>query len=64
MNKIFTAFFQKLTFQRQLGITVTLGILLLALFSSIVGSWQANERVRRDLGSTSPKIWRAKALWR
>ena len=49
MNKIFAAFFQKLTFQRQLGITVTLGILFLALFSSIVGSWQGNERMRNDL---------------
>ncbi|MFZ3017157.1 MAG: EAL domain-containing protein [Gallionella sp.] len=49
MNRIFAAFFQKLTFQRQLGITVTLGILLLALLSSIVGSWQGNKRVRDDL---------------
>src|SRR5574340_872859 len=49
MNKMFTAFFQKLTFQRQIGITVTLGILFLALFSSIVGSWQGNKRVRDDL---------------
>lgn len=49
MNKIFVAFFLKLTFQRQLGITVTLGILMLALFSSVVGSWQGNERVRSIL---------------
>ncbi|OGS83883.1 MAG: hypothetical protein A2061_06020 [Gallionellales bacterium GWA2_59_43] len=49
MNKMIAAFFQKLTFQRQLGITVTLGILLLALLSSIVGSWQGNKRVRDDL---------------
>src|SRR5512135_2725803 len=49
MNKTFTAFFQKLTFQRQIGITVTLGILFLALLSSIVGSWQGNKRVRDDL---------------
>jgi diguanylate cyclase (GGDEF)-like protein/PAS domain S-box-containing protein len=49
MNKMFAAFFQKLTFQRQLGITVTLGILFLALFSSVVASWQGNERVRHDL---------------
>ncbi|MDO8813731.1 MAG: PAS domain S-box protein [Gallionella sp.] len=49
MNKMFTAFFQKLTFQRQLDITVTLGILFLALFSSIVGSWHGNERMRNDL---------------
>ncbi|HEX5338117.1 MAG TPA: EAL domain-containing protein [Gallionella sp.] len=49
MKKLFITFFQKITFQRQLGITVTLGILFLALFSSIVGSWQGNERVRHDL---------------
>jgi diguanylate cyclase (GGDEF)-like protein/PAS domain S-box-containing protein len=49
MNRLFAAFFHKLTFQRQLGITVTLGILLLALLSSVVGSWQGNKRVRDDL---------------
>ncbi len=49
MNKIFAAFLLKFTFQRQLGITVTLGILMLALFSSVVGSWQANDRVRNNL---------------
>jgi signal transduction histidine kinase len=46
---MFAAFFQKLTFQRQLGITVTLGILMLALFSSVAGSWQANQRMRENL---------------
>lgn len=49
MRKLFEAFFRKLTVQRQLGITVALGILSLALMSSIVGSWQANKRVRDDL---------------
>ena len=49
MKKTFIAFFQKLTFRRQLGITVTLGILFLALCSSLVGSWQGNKRVRNDL---------------
>ena len=49
MKKMFAAFFQKLTFQRQLGVAVTLGILFLALFSSVVGSWQGNVRVRHDL---------------
>ncbi len=46
---MFAAFLQKLSFQRQLSITVTLGIFFLAFFSSIVGSWQGNERVRHDL---------------
>jgi len=49
MKNILASFLRKLTFQRQLGITVTLGILLLALLSSIVGSWQGNKRVRDDL---------------
>ncbi len=49
MVRIFSAFSRKLTFQRQLGITVTLGILFLTLLSSVVGSWQGNERARHDL---------------
>lgn len=49
MRKLFAAFFHQFTFQRQLSIAVTLGILFLALFSSIVGSWQVNARVRNDL---------------
>jgi len=49
MSKLFTAFLHKLSFQRQLGITVALGIFMLALFSSIVGSWLGNERVRSNL---------------
>jgi hypothetical protein len=56
MNKILAAFFQKLTFQRQLSITVTLGILFLALLSSIVGSWQVNERVRHNLIEQGQRI--------
>ena len=49
MNKIFSTFLFNFTFQRQLGLTVTLGILFLALFSSLVESWQSNERVRHNL---------------
>lgn len=49
MPNKFSAYFQKLTFQRQLDIMVTLGIFCLALFSSGVGSWQGNQRVRHDL---------------
>jgi len=49
MKKMFAAIFQKLTFQHQLGVAVTLGIFFLALFSSVVGSWQGNMRVRNDL---------------
>ena len=56
MNKILAAFIQRLTFQRQLSITVTLGILFLALLSSIVGSWQVNERVRHNLIEQGQRI--------
>jgi diguanylate cyclase (GGDEF)-like protein/PAS domain S-box-containing protein len=49
MKKILNKFLQKYTFRSQLGITIALGILLLALFSSLVGSWQSNERVRANL---------------
>ena len=56
MNKLVAAFFQRLTFQRQLSITVTLGILFLALLSSVVGSWQVNERVRHNLIEQGQRI--------
>lgn len=49
MKKMHVGFFHRLTFQRQLGIVITLGIFLLALFFSLVGSWRVNERVRHDL---------------
>ncbi len=49
MKNIFFAFLGKFTFQRQLSVTVTLGILFLALFSSLVGAWLGNERVRRNV---------------
>ena len=56
MNKLFGTFLRTYTFQHQLGITVTLGILLLALFSSLVGSWQSNERARRNILDQSQLI--------
>jgi diguanylate cyclase (GGDEF)-like protein/PAS domain S-box-containing protein len=56
MKKILDEFLQKLTFERQLGIMVTLGILFLALSSSLVGSWQSNERVRRNLLEQGQRI--------
>lgn len=49
-------FLQKFTFERQLGIMVMLGILLLALSSSLVGSWQSNERVRLNLIEQGQRI--------
>jgi diguanylate cyclase (GGDEF)-like protein/PAS domain S-box-containing protein len=55
MNK-FKSLFQRLTFQRQLGITVTLGILILAVLSSVSESWQSNKRVREDLIEQGQRI--------
>ena len=49
MQNILHTFLQRFTFRRQLTFMIALGILFLALFSSLVGSWQSNERVRHDL---------------
>ncbi|MDE2311106.1 MAG: EAL domain-containing protein [Betaproteobacteria bacterium] len=56
MKKILNEFLQRLTFERQLGVMVTLGILFLALSSSLVGSWQSNERVRANLIEQGQRI--------
>ena len=56
MKKMLNEFLQRLTFERQLGITVALGILFLALSSSLVGSWQSNERVRHNLLEQGQRI--------
>ena len=49
MNRLFDGFLLRFNFQRQLDITVTLGIFMLALFSSVMGSWQTNAQVRNNL---------------
>ena len=56
INKKIEALFQQLTFQRQLSITVSLGILFLAILSSVAGSWQSNKRVRADLIEQGQRI--------
>jgi diguanylate cyclase (GGDEF)-like protein/PAS domain S-box-containing protein len=56
MKQHLSAFFQKFTFKRQIGFSITLGILFLALFASVAGSWQVNERVREDLISQGRRI--------
>lgn len=56
MKKTFNEFLQRLTFERQLGITVALGILFLALSSTLVGSWLSNERVRLNLLEQGQRI--------
>jgi two-component system sensor kinase len=48
MNRYLSAFLHTFTFRRQLGIAVTLGIFMLAFFSSLVGSWQGTVQVRSD----------------
>lgn len=49
MNQIFADFLHKFTFRRQLEIAVALGVFMLALLSSVVGSWQGNQLVRSNL---------------
>ncbi|OAI13499.1 MULTISPECIES: ATP-binding protein [Methylomonas] len=49
MKPQFASFLDKYTFQRQLGVTIAVGIFLLALFASVVGSWLGNQRVRGNL---------------
>jgi signal transduction histidine kinase len=49
MGDFFADFLHKFTFRRQLEIAVALGIFMLALFSSVVGSWYGNQRVRGNL---------------
>jgi diguanylate cyclase (GGDEF)-like protein/PAS domain S-box-containing protein len=56
MRQHFSAFFQRFTFKRQIGISITLGILFLALFASVAASWQVNERVREDLIAQGRRI--------
>jgi diguanylate cyclase (GGDEF)-like protein/PAS domain S-box-containing protein len=56
MKKLLLQLMQKFTFENQLSITVTLGIVLLALSSSLVGSWQSNERIRVNLIEQGQRI--------
>lgn len=56
MKRIFKTFLRTYTFKRQLGIVVTLGVLCMALFSSLMSSWQGNERVRRNLIEQGQRI--------
>ena len=56
MVRLVKSFLERLTFQRQLGIALAMGILLLALFSSLTGSWRVNDRVRNDLVEQGRRI--------
>ncbi|OFZ67311.1 MAG: hypothetical protein A2V79_07630 [Betaproteobacteria bacterium RBG_16_56_24] len=56
MKRIFKTFLRTYTFRRQLGIAVTFGVLCMALFSSLMSSWQGNERVRRNLIEQGQRI--------
>ena len=56
MKKILNEFLQRFTFNHQLGFMVTLGVLFMALSSSLVGSWQSNERIRLNLLEQGQRI--------
>ncbi|MFZ2525283.1 MAG: hypothetical protein WAW87_08205, partial [Candidatus Ferrigenium altingense] len=56
MKKILNEFLQRFTFNHQLGFMVTLGVLFMALSSSLVGSWQNNERIRLNLLEQGQRI--------
>ena len=56
MKPRLSAFLAAYTFERQLRVTVTVGILCLALFSFLVSSWQSTQRVRQDLIDQGARI--------
>lgn len=47
---------RQLTFQRQLSITVTIGVLLLALLSSLASAWQGSRQIRDTLMQQSMQV--------
>jgi signal transduction histidine kinase/ActR/RegA family two-component response regulator len=47
---------RRLTFQRQLSITVTVGVLMLALLSSIASAWQGSRQIRDTLMQQSMQV--------
>lgn len=56
MKRKFGMSLRKYTFQRQISVMVTVGVLCMALFSSLISSWQGNERVRRSLVEQGQRI--------
>ena len=51
-----SGFLRQMTFQRQLSITVAIGVLGLALFSSVASSWQGGRQIRETLMQQSMRI--------
>lgn len=49
MRQFVSKLIGKFTLRRELSVTITLGVVLLALAISVVASWQVNQRVRADL---------------
>ncbi len=47
---------RRLTFQRQLSITVTIGVLMLALLSSLASAWQGSRQIRDTLMQQSMQV--------
>lgn len=49
-------FLRGMTFQRQLGLAMAVGVLCLALFSSVASAWQGSRQVRDNLVQQSLRI--------
>ena len=47
---------RRTTFRQQLSVTVTVGVLCVALFSSVVSSWQASRQIRNTLVEQGQRI--------
>ncbi len=50
------AYLRRTTFRHQLSVTVTVGVLCIALFSSLVSSWQASRLIRGTLLEQGERI--------
>ncbi|MFZ5503189.1 MAG: EAL domain-containing protein [Pseudomonadota bacterium] len=56
MRQFVSKLIGKFTLRRELSVTITLGVVLLALAISVVASWQVNQRVRADLLAQGERI--------
>jgi diguanylate cyclase (GGDEF)-like protein len=56
MKMRFANFLRAFTFERQLSVTLTVGVLLLALFSFLASSWLGTHRVRQDMVEQGAQI--------
>jgi len=49
LHRWIASFLRRTTFSRQLSLTVTLGVLCVAVFASVVSSWQGSRQIRETL---------------